>query len=100
MKAKLEFSRRFRFSYSRSSGYEISEKSPERYYIYWQLRIKGEYRDIPIKCEEQHDERGVRFCVFSQAPKYDKYFNTVEQIFFNTKKEALKAAIAAYEDAN
>ena len=100
MKAKLEFRRWFRFSYSRSSGYEISEESPERYYIHWQLYRKGEYRYIPIKCEEHHDERGVKFCVFSESPKYDKYFNTSEQIFFNTKKEALKAATAAYEDAN
>lgn len=102
MKAKLEFIRKFRHSYSREFGRAISEKSPERYFVQWQLHITGEpeYSCIPIKCEEHHDERGVRFCVFSEIPKYDKYFDTVEQIFFNTKKEALKAAIAAYEDAN
>lgn len=102
MKAKLEFIRKFRHTYSREFGRAISEKSPERYFIYWQLHIKGEpeYSCIPIKCEEHHDERGVKFCVFSEIPKYDKYFNTVEQIFFNTKKEALKAATMAYEAEN
>ena len=102
MKAKLEFIRMFRHSYSCEFDREISEKSPEHYFIHWQLHIKGdpEYLYIPIKCEEHHDERGVKFYVFSEIPKYDKYFNTTEQIYFNTKKEALKAATMAYEAEN
>src|SRR3712207_9328002 len=89
MKAKLEFIRKFRHSYSREFGWAISEESPERYFIHWQLHVKGEpeYSCIPIKCQEYHDGRETRYYVCSEIPKYAKYFNTSEQCFFNTKKE-------------
>lgn len=89
MNVKLEFVRESKFTYS-----------PGRHTIRWTLCKKRSFRSLLIDCQEIHDETGVRFFVCPIDPKYDKYFNTIEQSFFKTKKEALKAATMAYEAEN
>lgn len=89
MNIEFEFIRMSKFTYRQGV-----------YTIRWALSKKGEFFGLLIDCQEIHDERGVRFFVCPVDPKYDKYFDTVEQMFFKTKKEALKAAITVYKAEN